>query len=383
MVEEQQGMTADFEGSRQPEDIPVDDLLLDGENPRLASTAQGPSQEDLLRVLWTEMAVDEIALSIAANGFYQQEPLLVIPENPGEANGQRRKHIVVEGNRRLAAVLLLRDEGLRSRIKATNLPSIDADAQRALEKLPVLVYPDRQKLWAYLGFRHINGTQDWDAFSKARYVADVHEEFRVPLDEIARRIGDRHATVTRLYRGCKILEQAETQADFDKEDRVRGRFYFSHLYTATDQPEFQKFLGITSGNSLRPNPVPKSKLAALSELVIWLYGRKSTGTEPLVQTQNPDLRLLRGAIGKPAALSALRSGYSLQRAHEIGIGDKRRFRDALTSAKEELQQAKATVTIGYTGEEDLYTIASDMVRYAETVKGEMENIRARVIQQRG
>ncbi len=383
MVEEEQGRIARPSETPQPEYILVDNLLLDGENPRLASSAQGPSQEDLLRVLWTEMAVDEIALSIAANGYYPQDPLLAIPENTAEANTLRRKYIVVEGNRRVAAVLLLRDGELQRKIRATSLPSIDEDAKRALERLPVLVYPNRQSLWAYLGFRHINGTQPWDAFSKAKYVADVRETFDVPLDEIARRIGDRHTTVVRLYRGYKILQQAEEQAQFDREDRIRNRFYFSHLYTAADQPEFQKFLGITSENSLRPNPVPRSKLAALSELMTWLYGRRSTRTEPLVQTQSPDLNLLRVAISKPASLSALRSGYSLQRAHEIGIGDKRRFRDALISAKEELQQAKATVTTGYTGEEDLYTTASDIVRYAGTVKEEMERIRADATRQRG
>ena len=318
MVEKQRGTTAGSNETREAEPLLVESLLLDGENPRLASSAQGPLQEDLLRVLWTEMAVDEVALSIAENGYYSEEALLAIPENPAEGNLQAEKYVVIEGNRRLAAVLLLRDEELRNRIRATNLPIVDAAARRALNRLPVIVYPDRRRLWAYLGFRHINGTQPWDAFSKAKYVADVHEGFGVPLEEIARKIGDRHATVVRLYRGYKILEQAETQAGFDIEDRVRNRFYFSHLYTATDQLDFQKLLGITSENSLRSNPVPKAKLGALADLMTWLYGRKSSGIEPLVRTQNPDLNTLRVAISKAPALSALRSGYPLQRAYEIG-----------------------------------------------------------------
>jgi len=59
--------------------VPVEQLLLDTDNPRLASGAGGKTQEDLLRLLWTEMAVDEVAFSIAANGFFPEEPLLVIP----------------------------------------------------------------------------------------------------------------------------------------------------------------------------------------------------------------------------------------------------------------------------------------------------------------
>ena len=60
-------------------DAPIEQLLLDMKNPRLASGAGGETQEDLLKVLWTEMAVDEVAFSIAANGFFREEPLLVIP----------------------------------------------------------------------------------------------------------------------------------------------------------------------------------------------------------------------------------------------------------------------------------------------------------------
>ncbi len=354
-------------------DAPVEQLLLDAENPRLASGIGGATQEDLLKVLWTEMAVDEVAFSIASNGFFREEPLLVIPGD--KVKGGKGKFIVVEGNRRLAAVLLLRDTKLRERLKATELPTIDSKRHSDLNTVPVFRYPDRESLWTFCGFRHINGAKPWDAFSKAQYVATVKEEYGVSLDEIAKKIGDRHATVKRLYRGYKVLEQAEHAAGFSREDRVRNKFYFSHLYTAVDQIEFQKFLGIDADKSLKPNPVPKSRLSELKELMTYLYGNKSAGKEPLVRTQAPDLNTLREVINKPASLSAIRSGLSLDRAYEIGVGDKRRFRESLVRAKEELQQAKGTVTKGYSGEEDLYETMADIGLYAEKIKGEMEEIR--------
>ena len=349
----------------------LDELLLDIDNPRLASGAGGTSQEELLSILWREMAVDEVAFSIAANGFFPSEPLFVVPGDPKKP-AQKDKFLVVEGNRRLAAVLLLVDKKLRTKLKATDLPEISEERRTPLRELPVVVYTDRRSLWQYCGFRHINGAQPWDAFSKAKYVAMVFERYNESLDDIARRIGDRHTTVKRLYRGYKVLQQAETQVGFDKEDRFSNRFYFSHLYTALDQPDFQKHLGITPEGSLKPNPVPKSKLDELSELMTWIYGRKSTTTEPLIRRQNPDLNNLRVVLGKPAALSLLRAGYSLDRAFEFSLGDQRRFREALTSAKEELQQAKATVTKGYQGEEDLFELAGDIVLYAGELQNEMK-----------
>lgn len=353
-------------------------LRLDPANPRLASglePGEELEQDELVRRLWDEMSVDEVAFSIAGNGYYQEERLLVFL-TPGKCKDAEPCYTVAEGNRRLAAVRLLVDDALRRKVKATDLPMISPEARQQLQSLPVSVYPDKRSLWSYLGFRHINGTRPWDSLSKAKYVAEVFENYGIALDEIARRIGDRHSTVVRLYRGIKILEQAERQSGFDLEDRIQARFAFSHLYTAVQQPEFQRFLGITANGSLKPDPVPKSKLSELSQLMTWLYGRKSSRTAPLIQSQNPDLNTLREVIGKPASLSALRSGLSLGSAYEISIGDERRFREALTRASEELRRAKGTVTTGYEGEQDLMDMVQDIVLLATSIQDEMAGIRA-------
>jgi hypothetical protein len=82
----------------------------------------------------------------------------------------------------------------------------------------------------------------------------------------------------------------------------------------------------------------------------WLYGRKSAGIEPRIRRQNPDLNILREVISEPDSLAALRKGYPLDRAYDVAIGDERRFREALTSAKVELQNARGTVITGYNGQ---------------------------------
>src|SRR2546423_1809384 len=133
--------------------IQVDKLLLDYENPRLASGRDVTTQDDIVKLLWTEMAVDEVALSIAANGFFPEENLFAIPQNPTEKDDKKKKYIVVEGNRRLAAVRLLREDALRQKIKATDLPRITANEKKALDELPVSVYETRKDLWEYFGFR--------------------------------------------------------------------------------------------------------------------------------------------------------------------------------------------------------------------------------------
>ena len=55
------------------------ELNFDPENPRLVEYVgkANPSQSELIEVLWDLMAVDEIAMSVAASGFWDNEPCLL------------------------------------------------------------------------------------------------------------------------------------------------------------------------------------------------------------------------------------------------------------------------------------------------------------------
>ncbi|MEK6304226.1 MAG: hypothetical protein AABO41_26355 [Acidobacteriota bacterium] len=331
-----------------------------------------------MKLLWTEMAVDEVALSIAANGFFPEENLFAIPRNPNEKDEKKKKYIVVEGNRRLAAVRLLCEDALRQTIRATDLPRISPSEKKALDELPVSVYETRKELWEYFGFRHINGPKPWDSFSKAKYIAYVKQNYKVSLDTIAERIGDKHATVKKLYRGYVILLQAEAQARFNREDRIRNKFYFSHLYTAADQKGYQDFLGITPENSLKANPVPRNKLKELRELMVWIYGSKEENKSPVVSTQHPDLTNLRVVLTNKTALAALRAGYPLDRAVEIARGDKLRFREAITKAKENLIEANGSISLGYSGEPDLFELGKEILILSQKILESMESMSKRV-----
>ncbi len=354
-----------------PANVSVGKLFLDEQNPRLGSH-DAKTQDEILRVLVREMSVDEIALSIAANGYYANERLLVIARGPGDEGA----YTVVEGNRRLAAVLVLLDGKRRRSLRMTGLPKLTAMQRRQLQKLPVSIFSDRQRLWPYLGFRHVNGPREWDAFAKAQYVATVHETYEVPISEITERIGDRFSTVSRMYLGYRLIRQAEEAGVFDREDRYYDRrFYFSHLYTAADQTPFRKFLGITEKTADRPKPVPRKCLKNLGELLFWIYGSRSKGREPLVQKQNPDLNLLRVAVGDEDALSTIRSGGGLVRASEVARGDETVFRERLTTAKNSLIDVGSFVTLGYHGELDLMDTASDIRELADDLFERMDTIR--------
>src|SRR5215467_13626884 len=179
--------------------VPEDELLFDARNPRLADDEE-TTQEELLETLWRDFAVDEVALSIAANGYFQHEPIFATKEDGAL--------VVIEGNRRLAAVRLLRHPELRRQVSATDLPKVSKKRVAELGELPVVIGP-RESVWQYVGFKHVNGPQAWRSHSKAQYIAWVHNEVGVSLEDIARQIGDKHRTVRRLYRALMVLDQAD------------------------------------------------------------------------------------------------------------------------------------------------------------------------------
>jgi hypothetical protein len=348
-----------------PELVAVDQLLLDPQNPRLAEYGiqSSSSQQEVLDVLWRKMAVDELAISIAANGYFPFEPVFVEPAKGG-------KFVVIEGNRRVAAVMLLRDPALQQSVKAQGLPVLLPPAKEKLREIPVIKCY-RTSVWEYLGFKHVNGARNWESFAKAEYIAWVHNELGHPLEKIAQTIGDKHSTVARLYQGVQTLNQAEEVKVFNRDDRYKNHFSFSHLYTGLGYAGIQKFLNLEDEASDKKAPVPRGKVKELGELCLWLFGSESKEVEPLVQSQNPDLRHLDEAIQTTRGLAAIRSGLPLRVALDISRGDELRFREALVAAKERLQTARGTLLTGYAGETDLLELGKEITVLAETILNEM------------
>lgn len=354
------------EDKEQPyERFAVDRLLFDIKNPRLAEYVIGPetTQFDLLKILWQKMAIEEVAMSIAHNGYFVHEPLFL------EKSG--RDLVVIEGNRRLAAVKLLLHKDLRDRLKATDLPQISEERREELATLPCLI-TTRQEVWRYLGFKHVNGPSNWGSYAKAQYVALVHNEYRVSLQDIADQIGDYSSTVHRMYRGLMVIEQAEKAGVFDRREISKPSFYFNYIYTALDYPGFSGFLGLDSKTSTLRDPVPKSKLKQLGEVCEWLYGNSLKDKASLIRSQNPDLKTLDSILTSKTGVEALRDGFPLGVAKDISLGDEKLFRQALQQAKQELQKAHGTLSTGFVpNDSEMIKLASDIEDLASDLLGAM------------
>lgn len=186
---------------------PFRELKLDQKNPRLPEVQQknAITQADLMKFFYMNYSLEELAQSYVANGFFPTEPLLILDDDT-----------VIEGNRRLAALkYLFHDEdaqeaGLSEYQMSTEmLPAV----RESLTQIPVITVEDRDKVVAYLGYKHINGAKQWSADAKARFVTSRVKEIATNDQEnafklVAKEIGSTLPSVRNKYIHYSLLEYA-------------------------------------------------------------------------------------------------------------------------------------------------------------------------------
>ena len=121
-------------------------------------------------------------------------------------------------------------------------------------------------------------------------------------------------------------------------------------------------------------PVPKSKVKQLGEVLEWLYGNSQRDKPSLIHSQNPDLKVLDSILTSKKGVEALRDGFPLGIAKDISLGDEKLFRQALQQAKQELQKAHGTLSTGFKPtDSEMIKLASDVEDLAsDLVTGMMQ-----------
>ncbi|HBN8341744.1 TPA: hypothetical protein L3704_001122 [Pseudomonas aeruginosa] len=318
----------------------VEHLNLDLKNPRLITGTEYSynSEVDLIKLICSISDVRELIISISDNGYLNLEPLIIYSESGGPP------FVVLEGNRRLTAIKLLRNPALAAEVGI----SISHVSQRVIEtteRVKVYRVADPADARAFIGFKHINGPQRWDAYAKARFATDWYKEGRetgVTVDSIAIKLGDNHNTIRSLVSSLLLLDQAEESEVYSISDKANpGRFAFSHLYTALGRPEYRDFLGLELGWDKDPSltPVSEEKLGALGEMLTFIYGSKKDGIPAKVRSQNPDLKNLGKVLANDVALEKLRNGVALDDAFEETLPPSQILIDAMVSAHIQLKRA--------------------------------------------
>ncbi|WP_248308182.1 hypothetical protein [Devosia sp. 919] len=252
--------------------VPIDRLKLDSLNPRLGRDKRRAnlSQPELLEEMssWTlEELIDSFSQS---GGFWTQDALIAIAEEVDDK--PTGDLIVVEGNRRLAALKLLHGavsgEFAPPRWLADRLSTFRPELDDELfTSLPVLVADSRDDVSAYLGFRHVTGIKEWKPAGNAEFIASLVDDKKLTFREVAKQIGSRTDTVRQTYIAFKMLLQMEETEGFDWSE-VESRF--SLLFLSIRSEGTRDFLGVSlRGDRPEANkPIPVASRGGTA-LPIW------------------------------------------------------------------------------------------------------------------
>lgn len=259
---------------------PLDDLHLDARNPRLGRerVAKGLSQDEVLKIMrdWT---LEELATSFCESGFWPQEALIVVRERLGKTDAL----VVVEGNRRLAALKLISRAATGEETSKAWTDVIEGVSSSRLkdlrERIPYMRMPNRQSVKSYLGFRHVTGIKEWNPAEKAQFIAELIEKDKLTYDEVRKRIGSKLVTVRQNYISYRLLLQMEQHQDEVDVERVEERFSVLYLSLRTEGARTYLNIDIEADPQTAHRPVPKDRLKQLANFARWLFGDEKR--EPL------------------------------------------------------------------------------------------------------
>lgn len=210
--------------------VKIDNIYLDIHNPRFQGEAEIPlpsagdvfcpkNQEILRQHILRRYGANEIVDSIISVGFVPVDTIVV--KSVGD-----NIYIVIEGNRRIAAIKTILGNNARKMI------DIDTSLFNALQEIEVIAY-DNDEIsstgqWVIQGIRHVSGVRSWGPYQQSLLIENLHNS-GMNYREIANTIGIHYNKVSSMLKAYKLLQQMRNDSMFGGLASVN---YFSHLEQA-------------------------------------------------------------------------------------------------------------------------------------------------------
>ena len=254
----------------------IDDLYLDPMNPRLGRHRMSPntSQDELLKIM-REWVLDELALSyLESGGFWSYEPLIIINDYLYDA----KCLIVVEGNRRLAALKTLKmvSEGDISSQKWKSMLADREVPDGLFEQIPCVEVDSREAVQAFLGFRHVTGIKQWAADEKANFIVKMIDNSGHTYKQVAQNIGSNIPTVRKNYIAHKTLLQIEENVEPFEAELAQNRFAILYMTLSTIGAQQYLQIDLESPPGLDFKPIPEDHMENLAHFSKWIFGTSDT-----------------------------------------------------------------------------------------------------------
>lgn len=318
------------------ENLDLKDLLLDPNNYRLQDEqgfrVTAPNRfhlEQVQRATFQQLkqsGIKELHDSIVTNGFLPIERIVVTPYEHDECPGA---YLVLEGNRRVAALRQIADE-------IDGGVDIPPEVRKTLASVPCVVVSKDEGGGHFketlMGVRHVGGIREWGGYQRAKLIADMRNMYGLDSQEVAGKLGLSVREVNRRYRAFNALSQMREDDDYG--DLGEPALY-PLFHEAIAVPEVRDWLGWNNETSTFDN---LENLAIFYSLITPSTSDDGRDRDAKLKSYS-DVRQLKSVLPNPDAKRIL-------------LDEDRQFVDALTFAnrenlsrkwREELAEATASL----------------------------------------
>gem|GEM_PF-522261 len=215
-------------------------LHLDPENPRLATSVRRPTQQELIADLLEHEDVLSLMKDIGRQGFFPNEMLVAVRDGTNT--------IVLEGNRRLAALKLLHNPELAPpRFSSRIRPIADRLGATTTTKIPVVMAPSRAAAVPLIIARHKGeAVKRWTTIMQARFIQS-RQDHGLNIKDIADETGLERSEVVEALRDAKlydVIRSLPLPLAISSVVNDPRQFPFTTLTRLIDYSSVHQFLGI-------------------------------------------------------------------------------------------------------------------------------------------
>jgi hypothetical protein len=346
--------------------LPVSHLNFDPENPRLPERVDGEDAAAVTDFFLLECNLIELMMSIAEQGYFHGEPLLVVPD----ANGDT--HTVVEGNRRLASLKLLTEE-ISPHSMERAVAKILVEAKEKPTDVPCLIFNAREEVLKYLGYRHITGIKEWDALAKARYLAQLRTKV-VAADHaeahriLAKEIGSKSNAVAKILTGYNLLNYAKDEGILRELKLEAEDVPFSLLTTAIGWSSIAEFIGLDGTGDVDLSTVKK---AETRDFFLWAFHKIDGYKTRIGDSRN--FKVFARVVEFPAAIEALRKGASLEEADILAEGPLQAIRINIGKAISAIEHSQTSIALADGLTDDDLAASTRLRKLAAALEGSIKS----------
>ena len=222
--------------------VSLDEILLDANDIRLGVTGKA-TQSSLLADLFNYESAMKLVLNIAENGVFPDE-LPVVVEQDG-------KYIVIDGNRRIAALKALQNPNIAPASFVTKIKKLGPLPQN-IQRVNVVVAPSRKDTNKLIASKHTkNIWRRWKPLMQARFYATLlnSSNEKRPIESLQKEFPEHDIPkFIRMLEMHKIAKSFDYPPEITSKIRNERNFRFSTLARVYDNQQVQELLGFTFNN---------------------------------------------------------------------------------------------------------------------------------------